>query len=78
MTKFIITALAASVSLGSAVYAEGDYYPGAAKDRPVVIDTIATGSISNDHRIILHNDSVRNLPVIVDRGDYFQGASRPN
>jgi hypothetical protein len=71
MTKFIITALTASVAFGSAALAAGDYYEGASKDRPVAVDTIYTGSIAGAHQAF-------EQPVAIDSGDYYEGANRPN
>ncbi len=71
MTKFIITALTASVAFGSAAFAAGDYYEGVSKDRPSVVDTINTGSIGIEvqpHQQIAPFNS----------GDYYGGANRPN
>ena len=73
MTKFIITALSASVALGSAAFAAGDYYEGVSKDRPaaVAVDTIKTGSIGFEAQ-------ADHQPVAINSGDYYEGANRPS
>ena len=71
MTKFIITTLTASVALGSAAFAAGDYYEGASKDRPAAVDTINTGSIAGVHQTAEQS-------VAINSGDYYQGANRQN
>ncbi len=71
MTKFIITALTASVAFGSAAFAAGDYYEGVSKDRPAVVDTINTGSIGFEAHV---NQQIAS----VNSGDYYEGANRPN
>ena len=73
MTKFIITALSASVALGSAAFAAGDYYEGVSKDRPaaVAVDTIKTGSIGVEAQ-------VDHQAIALNSGDYYEGANRPN
>lgn len=80
MTKFIIAALTASVALGSAAHAAGDYYQGASKDRPLAVDRTSTGSIGSEHRFSVGNEGRRdnNWSVTVNRGDYYDGANRPN
>ena len=71
MTKFIMTALTASVALGTTAFAAGDYYEGASKDRPAAVDTINTGSIAGGHQTAEQS-------VVINSGDYYEGANRPN
>jgi hypothetical protein len=76
MTKSITTlaaALIATAAFGGAALAAGDYYEGAAKDAPNSrIDRVQTGSISD--RAEFASQNVRQAP---DRGDYYEGANRP-
>jgi len=71
MTKFIVTALTASVAFGSAAFAAGDYYEGASKERPAAVDSIYTGSIDGARQ-------ASEQPVTINSGDYYEGANRPN
>ncbi len=71
MSKFIITAITASVAMGSAAFAAGDYYEGVSKDRAVAVDMIATGSIGDSL-------SASEQPVAISTGDYYEGVSHAN
>lgn len=71
ISSAIAAALIASASLGSAAFAEGDYYQGVQKNAPtasVTVDRISTGSIGPNDK----------LQADVNSGDYFDGANRPN
>ena len=71
MSKFIITAITASIAMGSAAFAAGDYYEGVSKDRPAAVDMLATGSIGDSL-------SASEQPVLASNGDYYEGVSRAN
>ena len=75
ISSAIAAALIASASFGSAALAEGDYYQGAQKNAPAAsatVDHISTGSIAKDQQ------SANQIPAPIGRGDYFEGANRPN
>jgi hypothetical protein len=66
INSLIAAALLASVA-GPALADEGDYYTGA--NERASVDHITTGSIENGDR---------HASVHFDRGDYYEGAKRPN
>ena len=72
MTKSLTlaAALLASTAFGSAAFAGGDYYEGATKSPIVTIDRTQTGSIDNV-------GAQAQVAQVVDHGDYYEGASRP-
>ncbi|OHV75694.1 hypothetical protein [Rhizobium sp. LCM 4573] len=76
MTKSLalVAALVASAAYGSAALAAGDYYQGADKNASQShVDARHTGSInSGNHSVLAQNDQT------VNRGDYYEGANRPN
>lgn len=76
MNRTIISAIAAglvaSLALGTAARAEGDYYAGASRNGSVAIDRIATGSISPS------SATADGTVVALDSGDYYDGSQRPN
>jgi hypothetical protein len=69
ITSAIAAAFIASASFASVALAdEGDYYNGSTEAS--TIDRVQTGSISND---------AKQAPAAsVSRGDYYDGANRPN
>ncbi|TKT46318.1 hypothetical protein FDR95_22795 [Rhizobiaceae bacterium LC148] len=76
MTKSlaIIAAVVASTTFGGAALAAGDYYQGADKNvSESHVDARHTGSInSGNHSVLAQNDQT------INRGDYYEGANRPN
>ena len=76
MTKSLalVAALVASAAYGSAALAAGDYYQGADKNASEShVDARHTGSVNGvNHSVLAQNDQT------VNRGDYYEGANRPN
>ncbi|KKX28819.1 hypothetical protein [Rhizobium sp. LC145] len=70
----LVAALVASAAYGSAALAAGDYYQGADKNASQShVDARHTGSInSGNHSVLAQNDQT------INRGDYYEGANRPN
>ncbi|WP_395517223.1 hypothetical protein [Pseudorhizobium flavum] len=74
LTSTLAAALIASATFGGAALADGDYYEGASKTTEASrIDRVQTGSIGD--RAGYADQDVRQTP---DRGDYYEGANRPN
>ncbi|CAN7422936.1 hypothetical protein [Neorhizobium sp. LjRoot104] len=72
ITSAIAAAFIASVSFaGAALADEGDYFQGASKASSMV-DHMQTGSIAKDQQ------NAHQIPASVGRGDYYEGANRPN
>ncbi|WP_105429116.1 hypothetical protein [Neorhizobium sp. T6_25] len=71
ITSAIAAALIASASFASVALAEGDYYEGASK-ASATVDHVQTGSIGKDQQ------NANQIPAPIGRGDYFEGANRPN
>jgi hypothetical protein len=69
ITSAFAAALIASVSFASVARAEGDYYEGASK-ASATVDHVQTGSIAQDQQ--------NQIPAPIGRGDYYDGANRPN
>ena len=74
LTSTIVAALLASVTFGGAALAAGDYYEGASQNnvRHSQIDRTQTGSIGDRDQ----PGSAASAQV-VDHGDYYDGANRP-
>jgi hypothetical protein len=70
ITSAIAAALIASASFASVALADGDYYEGASK-ASATVDHVQTGSIAQDQ-------NANQIPAPVGRGDYYDGANRPN
>ncbi|KKX28818.1 hypothetical protein [Rhizobium sp. LC145] len=76
LTSTLAAALIASAAFGGAALAAGDYYEGASKDAATVaVDTVRTHSTAknNGHLVLAQNDQAN-----INRGDYYEGANRPN
>ncbi|MBA4784524.1 MAG: hypothetical protein H2046_01995 [Rhizobiales bacterium] len=73
LASSIAAALIASASFGGAALAAGDYYDGASKNAAAShIDRTQTNSIGDrDQRFTQAPDQT------IDRGDYYEGANRP-
>ena len=72
ITSAIAAAFIASVSFAGAAFAdEGDYFQGVSK-ASAMVDHMQTGSIARDRQ------NVSQIPASVGRGDYYEGANRPN
>ena len=69
ITSAFAAALIASASFASVALAEGDYYEGASK-ASTTVDHVQTGSIAQDQQ--------NQIPAPIGRGDYYDGANRPN
>ena len=86
MTKSlaIIAAVVASTTFGGAALAAGDYYQGADKNvSESHVDARHTGSIGGTgyarfEQTSRGNHTFDNSLGTVNRGDYYQGATRPN
>ncbi|OHV84481.1 hypothetical protein [Rhizobium sp. LCM 4573] len=73
ITSALAAAFIASVSFATAALAEGDYYEGVsnAPAASVSIDRMSTAGI-------VHEADASKTQVTIDRGDFFDGANRPN
>ncbi|MFB9951278.1 hypothetical protein ACFFP0_20720 [Rhizobium puerariae] len=74
ITSAIAAALLASVSLAGAALADGDYYEGVSKERPV--DHVQTGSIDQNRDV--RQQKAKEIPAPVGSGSYYEGVNRPN
>jgi hypothetical protein len=72
LTSTIAAAVIASVSFGGAALADGDYYVGASQDTASHIDRVQTSSIG-ERSYVAHQQ----VAQTVNRGDYYEGANRP-
>ncbi|CDZ69440.1 Hypothetical protein NGAL_HAMBI2610_10390 [Neorhizobium galegae bv. orientalis] len=72
ITSAIAAAFIASASFAGAAFAdEGDYFQGVSK-ASAMVDHMQTGSIAKDQQ------NADQIPAPIGRGDYFEGANRPN
>ena len=70
-------ALVASAAFGGAALASsGDYYDGASAEPAASVDLFQTSSIGTQVQVDRNGTSVVS-DQNVDRGDYYQGATRP-
>ncbi|WP_117195477.1 hypothetical protein [Rhizobium terrae] len=70
ITSAIAAAFIASASFASVALADGDYYEGSSK-ASASVDHVQTGSVAQ-------NGQTSQIPAPIDRGDYYDGANRPN
>ncbi|MCB5202878.1 hypothetical protein LH464_10390 [Neorhizobium sp. T786] len=77
LTSTFAAALIASAAFGSAALASGDYYQGADAQPAASVDIFQTSSVG-ERSIQRDGVSVQVANQAVDRGDYYEGANRPN
>ncbi|MGK6317527.1 hypothetical protein [Neorhizobium sp. DT-125] len=85
ITSAFAAALIATASFASVALAEGDYYEGVQKGAPAAsasVDTVRTASVGKDRAPVVRrhdsNSQIPNAEEVIGRGDYYEGAVRPN
>jgi len=76
ITSALAAALVASASFASVALAEGDYYEGVQK--PAAVQHSQSGSYGYTGSISRAQGAQADAAQVVDSGDYYAGANRPN